>query len=68
MDTPLDKIFDQLHYIPEDFEVPDGFIYLIEWAQQLGVLDIVMDMVRDRYLWDDIYRYIYEQDKMMSPK
>ena len=66
MDTRLDTIFDKMVNIPEDFEMPDGVVDLISWADRVGVLDIVLDMIKDGYAWRAIHDYVDEQDEMMG--
>ena len=66
MDTRLDTIFDKMVNIPEDFEMPDGVVDLISWADRVGVLDIVLDMIKDGYAWRSSHDYVDEQDAMMG--
>ena len=65
-DTKLDAIFDKMVNIPEDFEMPDGLIDLIDWANCIGVLNIVLDMIRDNYEWKAIHDYVDQQDKILG--
>jgi len=65
-DTRLDAIFDKMVNIPEDFEMPDGLIDLIDWAYSVGVLNVVLDMIRDNYEWKTIHDYVDQQDKRLG--
>jgi|8_EtaG_2_1085327.scaffolds.fasta_scaffold261367_2 hypothetical protein len=65
-DTKLDAIFDKMVNIPEDFEMPDGLIDLLDWAHSVGVLNIVLDMIRDGYPWRSIHDYVDQQDQILG--
>ena len=46
--------------------MPDGLIDLIDWANCIGVLNIVLDMIRDNYEWKAIHDYVDQQDKILG--
>lgn len=63
MDTQLEQIYDKICDIEPDFEMPDEVTSLLEWATSVGVIDIVLDMIRQRRDWKSIYMFVYNQEQ-----